>query len=75
MSKRRDTEDDAHPSQDLTNRFPLDQRLREAGFRIKARPPGGPILWDRIEAGKLVVYTQREALRLASVAAQNRKSA
>ena len=69
MSKRhRDDGEDGgeHPSQDTTGRFPLDQKLREAGFRIKARPKVGPILWDRIESGRPVTYTQREALRVVA---------
>lgn len=34
-------------SKDRTNRYPTDQMLRRAGFRIYSRPDKGPILWEK----------------------------
>lgn len=46
------------PSQEIANRFPLDQLLRDYGFRIKRRLKNKPTLWEK----NRTVFTQREAL-------------
>lgn len=50
-----------YPTEDSSQRFPLDSELREAGFRIASRPARGPAVWER--GGKR--YPQADALRLA----------
>ena len=48
-----------HPSQDLTQRFSLDELLRKHGFGIHSRPMKAPALWSR----KKKIYSQRDALK------------
>lgn len=57
FSKKKAADGENHPSEDGTNRFPLDALLRKAGFQIVSRPNKGPVIWKR--EGK--EYTQREA--------------
>lgn len=46
------------PSADTSKRFPLDQRLRAAGFAIAERPAGREAVWSK--GG--VEFRQSEAL-------------
>lgn len=47
-------------------RFPLDGRLRSAGFAVYRRSGRGPVLWRR--GGR--VYTELEAAALAAAEAE-----
>jgi len=48
----------SRPSLDLSQRFPLDERLRGLGYTIAGRPERGEVTWEK---GKKT-YTQREVL-------------
>lgn len=46
------------PTKDWSSRFPLDQRIRKLGYKIKSRPDRGEATWEK----KGVTFTQREVL-------------
>ena len=56
-----------HPSQDLTQRFSLDELLRKHGFEIYSRPKKAPALWSKKGVRGTTrlskIYSQREALK------------
>ena len=47
-----------HPSQDSTNRFPLDKLLRDRGWELKRRPKHGPAIWEHRESRKRMTFDQ-----------------
>ena len=40
-----------------------DERIRSLGYRIKARPNSGPVLWEKKRRGVWVTYTQAEVMK------------
>ena len=62
MSKK----SEVHPSSDGTLRFPLDQLIRQNGYRIVRRPPKGKgeIIWEKWDGERWTVFTQAQVVSL-----------
>ena len=53
------------------SRFPIDQFLRNRGFRIEHRPNSGPVIWSR--GGKKFTFAQAQEIAKAEAVADAKR--
>lgn len=53
----------AHAFADQTDRFPMDQAIRQRGYEVTDRPNDGPVMW-RPKGFRRIRFTQDQVIEI-----------